>query len=88
MLQTKKKMLSFLLGLVIGVVSGFVGGVFYYARKVYPTVSREIISRDSINALVQQNPKGDFIQLNPVTEYIKNTEGEILLGDVLEDDRP
>lgn len=80
-------MISFLLGLVIGIVGGFIGGLFYYAKKVHKNITKEEITRESINALITgEVPQGDFIRLNPVTEYLKKHEGEeIALGDVLEE---
>ncbi len=80
-------MLSFILGLVIGAVAGFIAGIFFYARKVYPTMTTEKITRETINSIVMQNPKGEFINVNPVEQYLKETDGEIKLGDILEDDR-
>lgn len=80
-------MISFLLGLVIGMVGGFIGGLFFYAKKVHKRISNETVTRETINALIiGKEPKGEIIKNNPVEEYIKNHDGDILLGDVIEDE--
>ena len=80
-------MTSFLLGLVIGLVTGFIGGLFYYAKRVHKHITTEELTRETINSIIMgDGPKGDFISVNPVTEYIRNHEGqEIKLGDVIEE---
>lgn len=80
-------MTNFLLGLVIGLVTGFVGGLFYYAKKVHKHITTEELTRETINSIIMgEEPKGEFINVNPVTEYIRNHEGqEIKLGDVIEE---
>lgn len=83
----KRKMISFLLGLVLGLVGGFIGGLFFYARKIHKRLTNEEVTRETINSLIQEKPQqGDFINVNQVQEYVKNHEGEIKLGDVLEDE--
>lgn len=78
---------SLLLGLVVGLVCGFVGGIFFYAKRIHVHITGERITREAVNSLVMGNTRGDFIQLNPVDEYMRNADGDIKLGDVLEDDR-
>lgn len=79
-------MLSFSLGLVLGIVGGFIGGVFYYAKKVHKNITGETITREAINSLVMETPKGDFIRVNAVAEYLKNHDGDVKLSDILEDE--
>lgn len=80
-------LLSLLLGLITGFVGGFIVGVFFYAKKVHKNITRDEISRETINSIIQgEEPKGDFIQVNKVQEILKNAEGDIALGDILEDD--
>lgn len=78
--------LAFIGGLVIGAVL-----IFFYFRKLYIRVQTkhpEIdVTRETITAIMQgEVPKGEIIINNPVTEYVKEHEGEIKLGDILEDD--
>lgn len=81
-------MISFLLGLVIGLICGFIGGLFFYAKKIHKRLTDEEVTRETIASLIQgEVPKGEFIINNPVEEYVKEHDGEIRLGDVLEDDR-
>lgn len=80
-------MLSFLLGLVLGALGGFIGGLFFYAKKVHKRITNEEISRETVNALIKgEAPQGDFIRVSKVEEYLKTHDGEIRLGDILEDD--
>ena len=79
-------MVTFLLGLVLGLVGGFFGGLFFYARKIHKKLNNEEVTRETINALITEKPpQGDFIRLNKVDEYIKTHEGDIALGDVIEE---
>jgi len=80
-------MITFILGLVVGLVVGFIFGIFFYAKKVNKRIENDVVTRETINSIVQgEAPKGDFIINNPVQEYIKNHDGEISLGDILEDE--
>lgn len=80
-------MISFLLGLVIGLVGGWIGGIYYVGRYLRKNIITTDLPRDLINDIIIQQPKGEFIHVNSVEEYIKNHDGEIKLGDVLDDDR-
>lgn len=76
--------LAFLIGFLLG---GII--VFFYLRKLWQRVKKKIpeIERETINQIISgEEIKGDIIINNPVQEYIKNHDGEIKLGDVLEDE--
>ena len=78
-------MINFLFGLLLGLVVGSIGGLYFYAKKVLPKKERETLGRDVINSIIKgEDPKGEFIKMNPVTEYIKNHDGEIKLADVID----
>ena len=80
-------MISFLLGLVLGLVGGFISGLFFYARKIHKRLNDEEVTRETINSIIEQKaPQGDFIRINKVEQYIQSHDGEIKLGDVLDDD--
>lgn len=79
-------MITFLLGLIIGLLGGFIGGLYFYARKVHPRIQRETVTRATINSIVNgKGPEGDIIKINRTADRIKE-EGEISLGDILEDE--
>lgn len=72
---------------IIGLFIGFIGGVFYYAKKVNKHIKTEEISRASINALVNGNePHGDIIHVNKTAIAIKEATGNISIDDVLEEE--
>jgi len=80
-------MLSFLLGLVLGIVGGFIGGLFFFARKVLKNMDKEEVTRATINTIIKgEDPKGDFIRVNKVDQILKDSTGDVALGDVLEDE--
>jgi len=71
------------------IVSGLVW--FFLIRKFLARLQTKLpetdVRRETVSALINgEEPKGEFIKVNKVEEYINNTEGEIKLGDVLEDE--
>lgn len=35
---------------------------------------------------IRTTPRGEFIEVNPVAEYLKEATGDVSLGDVIQDD--
>lgn len=78
-------MISFALGLVIGLVGGFIWGLFFYAKKVHKRLEKVEVTRETINAIIKgDEPKGEIVEVNRVAEFIKNNDS-IALGDVIEE---
>ena len=51
----------FLLGLVIGLFTGFIGGLFYYAKKVHKHITTEELTRETINSIIMgDEPTGNL----------------------------
>lgn len=79
-------MINFLFGLFVGVVGGFIGGLFYYAKKVHKRITTSEVTRETINSLIQgEEPKGEIIINNQIEQLIKDHDGDLLLADVIED---
>ena len=80
-------MLSFALGFVIAGVGGFIGGLFFYAKRVHKNIKTEEVTRATINSIInEQTPRGEFITVNRVEQILKDHSGDVALGDILEDD--
>lgn len=80
-------MITNILAFLLGVCLGFIGGLFYYAKKIHKKMTdSEVINKVIESATQEEKKQGDFIKVNKVEEYIKTHEGEIALGDVLEDE--
>lgn len=83
-------MSNIILAFILGFISGAIA-TFFYLKKIWEKVKKKLpevdVSRETINAIVNgEEPKGDFIKINYVEEYIKTHDGEISLGDILEDE--
>lgn len=78
--QKKRRMLSFLLGLVLG----FIGGVVTKFLLKRPHTPNDIL--DEVLADFRHRPKGGFIEVNKMEQYLKDNPGEVRLGDIIEDD--
>lgn len=79
-------MINFCFGFFIGLVGGFIGGLFYYAKKVHKRITTEEVTRETINSLISgEEPKGDIVTINPIETIIREAKGDINLGDIIEE---
>jgi len=77
----KKRMISFLLGLVLG----FIGGVVTKFLLKRPNTPNDIF--DEVLADFKPKEKGGFVEVNKVEQYLKDNPGEIALGDIIDDEQ-
>lgn len=79
-LKKNRRMINFILGLVLG----FIGGVVTKFLLKRPHTPNDLF--DEMLADFRPQKKGEFIEVNKVTEYLKDNPGEIALGDIIEDE--
>lgn len=80
----QQKMLSSILIALLFATWGFITGVVTIKLLKPRNAPKDIV--DSIVEDFRAKPKGDFIKVNEVENYLKEHTGEIRLGDIIEDD--
>ena len=75
-------MLSVVLALLLGLVLGFIGGVVVKTMLKPRNAPKDILDQTLEDFIPKE--KAEFIKINPVEQFLKETEGDIPLDTVID----